>query len=463
MLFSSLTFLFGFLPIMILLYFIIKNRTYRNIVLCIFSMIFYAWGEPKYIILMLFSILFNYLMALLIDKSKKRKLIFALTIIINISLLFVFKYLDFGILSLNNIFNVNIPLSNIALPIGISFYTFQIMSYVIDVYKKEVKVQKNIINLATYIVLFPQLIAGPIVRYQTVADEIMNRKENLNDFICGVKRFVIGLSKKVLIANQMALIADIAFNNVGKYGSLFSWIGILAYTFQIFYDFSGYSSMAIGLGRMFGFHFLENFNYPYISLSVQDFWSRWHISLSTWFKDYVYIPLGGNRCSKIKWIRNFMIVWLLTGLWHGASWNYVLWGVFYGIILLLEKMYLSKYLNKLPKILRYLITMFVIMIGWTIFRADNIDILFSYIKSLFSFTKTDFLILVVDNFNILYLFLFFIPAIIFCFPIIPKLRVKYENKIWFVLLECLITGILFFLCISMLVSSTYNPFIYFKF
>ena len=330
MVFSSLTFLLLFLPITLFFYFIIpKTKTnLRNIVLLIVSLIFYAWGEPIYILLMMFSIIINYFLGLILDKSNKRKLWLIISIFFNIGLLFFFKYTDFFLSNLNNLFNIEIPLLNLTLPIGISFYTFQILSYVIDVYRKEVQVQKNILKLATYITLFPQLIAGPIVRYITICDELNKRDESIKNFASGLRRFILGLGKKVIIANNVAILADAVFNNSPNgVGSLIIWLGAIAYTIQIYFDFSGYSDMAIGLGKMFGFNFLENFNYPYIAKSITDFWRRWHISLSSFFRDYLYIPLGGNRCSKIKWFRNIFIVWFLTGLWHGASWNYIVWGV----------------------------------------------------------------------------------------------------------------------------------------
>ena len=377
MLFSSLTFLIIFLPVLLVIYYLIKEK-YRNYILLIFSLIFYSWGEPKYILLMIISIIINYIMALLIDKFRKNsKSLLILTIIINIGLLIFFKYSNFFITTFNDLTNNNLKLLNIALPIGISFYTFQILSYVIDVYRKKVEVQNNIFLLGTYISFFPQLIAGPIVRYQSIEKQLKSRKHSVEKFSNGLRRFIIGLGKKVIIANNVAIIADTIFNtnNVGNYSYLVIIIGLISYTIQIYFDFSGYSDMAIGLGKMFGFEFDENFNYPYMAISITDFWSRWHISLSTWFKDYVYIPLGGNKCSKLKWIRNFLTVWLLTGLWHGASWNFVIWGLFYGIILLLEKMYFGKILDKLPILIRWLFSFMIINIAWLIFRIEDLSLL----------------------------------------------------------------------------------------
>jgi len=470
MLFSSLTFLFGFLPLLIILYFIIKNRTYKNIILLIFSLIFYAWGEPKYILLMLFTILVVYLLGLLLDKYDKNKKYLQKKITLIISIVFVvgnliyFKYTNFIIENINNIFNGNITIANIILPIGISFYSFQILSYIIDLYRKKIKVQKNFFSLAMYVVFFPQLIAGPIVRYETVEDEINNRKENINDIIKGTKRFIIGLSKKVIIANQMAIIADMVFNNYNNtYGTIILWLGAICYTFQIYFDFSGYSDMAIGLGKIFGFHFLENFNYPYISKSITEFWRRWHISLSSWFKDYIYIPLGGNRVKKLKWIRNVLIVWGLTGLWHGASWNFIIWGIFYGILLLLEKIVLNKYLEKTHDIIKWIYTIVIVVIGWTIFRANTLNDLIYFIKTMFIYKKTNWISILTTDLSIVNSLMFLIPAFIFSFPIIKKIKEKYENNIGYTIISNIILLGLLGICIVYLTSSSYNPFIYFRF
>ena len=388
MLFSSLTFLFLFLPITLLLYFIVKDR-YKNYLLLIASLIFYAWGEPKYIVLMLLSIVFNYVMARLIDKNKKyksrKKFDLIITIVVNIGTLFVFKYLDFAIENANLMFGFNLNSPDLVLPIGISFYTFQILSYVIDVYRGKVKVQKNIFTLGTYIALFPQLIAGPIVRYSSIEKQLQTREHSLEKFCIGLRRFIVGFCKKILIANNVAVIADRVFTDPMAI-ELNGWIvviALLAYTLQIYYDFSGYSDMAIGLGKMFGFDFDENFNYPYSATSVTDFWKRWHISLTTWFRDYVYIPLGGNRCSRIKWIRNFLIVWFLTGLWHGASWNFVVWGLYYGFILLMEKMVLNRVLDKVPNFIKHIYTMVLVIIGWVFFGSTSLTVAIDYIKIMF--------------------------------------------------------------------------------
>ena len=454
--FSTLTFLFFFFPIFLFSYFIIKNRKYRNIVLLIFSLLFYAWGEPVYILLMILSIIMNYYFAKLIDKSKSRKLILIISIICNIGLLVVFKYTDFIISIFNFVFRLDIKSTNIALPIGISFYTFQILSYVIDVYRKKVKVQNNIINLGCYISAFPQLIAGPIVTYDVVEKELSNRVEDMDNFYIGTKRFIIGLAKKILLANSVGYICDSIF---GLSTTLWTfpliWLAVISYTLQIYFDFSAYSDMAIGMGRMLGFHYLENFNYPYISKSITEFWRRWHISLSTWFRDYVYIPLGGNRVSKKRMCMNIMIVWALTGLWHGASINYLLWGLYYGIILLLEKLLLKKYIDKMPNIFKHMYTIIIFVFGWTIFRLENLSDLLCAFKSLLGFNGFGNLNMLISLglFKVKYIF-YFILAIIFSM----KIGIKSNEKVYNVLLI-----ILFIYVISIMVTGSYNPFIYFRF
>ena len=468
MLFSSLTFLFGFLPVLIILYFICKNRNYRNIILLIFSLLFYAWGEPKYILLMILTILVVYVFGLLIDKCeikklyKKKKIYLIMVLVLLIGSLIIFKYSNFVLENVNNLFVLEFRSLNILLPIGISFYTFQIMSYIIDLYNNKIRVQKNILSLALYVSLFPQLIAGPIVRYETIENEIGKRKESFNDVVCGTKRFIIGLSKKVIIANQMALIADMVFNKyTDAFGTSIIWIGILAYTFQIYFDFSGYSDMAIGLGRIFGFHFLENFNYPYISTSITEFWRRWHISLSSWFKDYVYIPLGGNKVSKIKKIRNIIVVWLLTGLWHGAAWNFIIWGLFYGLLLLLEKQIFKN--KKSHKFIGFIYTFIIVMIGWMIFRSNSLYELTLFLKEMFIYKKTDWLTVLSNNLYYLKSIIFIIPAAIFSTPLLKIIHGKYCKNTFYIVLENLFLIALIVICIINLISSNYNPFIYFRF
>ena len=470
MLFSSLTFLFGFLTLLLLVYFVCKKRNLKNIVLLLFSLIFYAWGEPKYIILMLITISIVYLFGLLINKfdlEKKKalkKCSLILCVILVLSSLIFFKYFDFIIYNINFLFKTNVKSLNLVLPIGISFYTFQILSYIIDLYKGKIKVQKNVLNLALYVSFFPQLIAGPIVRYETIEDEIMNRKESFSLVVTGLKRFIIGLSKKVIIANNMALVADFILDKtLVDYGTSIVWIGAFAYTFQIYFDFSGYSDMAIGLGQIFGFHFLENFNYPYIALSITDFWRRWHISLSTWFRDYVYIPLGGNRKGVLKQIRNILIVWGLTGLWHGASWNFVIWGLYYALFLLIEKFLLRRFIDKVPKFIRWLFTIIIVVIGWIIFRTTSFSGIYLLIGRMFIYTKTDWVSIISSNVSLLNSFIYFIPAIIFSFPILGKIRKKYANKNLYVMFSNLAYLVLLFINVMFLTSSSYNPFIYFRF
>ncbi|MBQ2946742.1 MAG: MBOAT family protein [Bacilli bacterium] len=470
MLFSSLTFLFGFLPVLFLIYFICRNNFAKNIILLLFSLIFYAWGEPKYIFLMLFTVLIVYIFGILIDrcdKTKKyirKKVFFIICIVLLIFSLVFFKYSNFIFQNINNIFGANIKTLKIVLPIGISFYTFQILSYIIDLYNKKIKVQNNFFNLALYVSFFPQLIAGPIVRYETIEEEISNRKESLENIVSGAKRFIIGLSKKIIIANQMAIFADLIYNNYSvSYGTSIIWLATIAYTFQIYFDFSGYSDMAIGLGKIFGFNFLENFDYPYISTSITEFWRRWHISLSSWFRDYVYIPLGGNRVNKTKWIRNIIIVWLLTGLWHGAAWNFIIWGLFYGFLLLFEKLFFKKVLDKLPKFICWLYTIFIILIGWLIFRVNSLEQLIIYLKEMFIFNKTDWIFILSNELTTFNSLIFIIPAIIFSTPIIKKINIKFGGKVWYTTIYNIMLLVLLLVCITCLTSSSYNPFIYFRF
>lgn len=468
MLFSSLTFIFLFLPILLLIYYIANNK-YRNIILLIASLLFYAWGEPKYIILMLISILVNYIFALLIERWDKRitlkKVLLIVSIIFNIGFLFFFKYIDFAITNINNLFHTNLKTLSLALPIGISFYTFQILSYVVDVYRKDVKAQKNIIMLGTYIALFPQLIAGPIVRYSTIEKQLISRTFSFDKILAGTKYFIIGLGKKVIIANNMALIADTIFNSgsVNEYSWITLLVALLSYTFQIYFDFSGYSDMAIGLGKIFGFDFLENFNYPYISCSITEFWHRWHMSLSSWFRDYIYIPLGGNRCSKPRWVFNTLVVWIFTGLWHGASWNYCLWGLYYFIILMFEKLFIQKILNRVPKICGWFYAFLLINIGWLIFRIENVNTLVNVFHNLLSLKKGNIITDIANNYYLLNNFPYFILAILFSSPIVSFFGHKIRNESIKTLFENLFLLIIFCLCIAFLISNSYNPFIYFRF
>lgn len=469
MVFSSLTFLCLFLPIVFGIYFILPNRSLRNLWLFVTSLIFYSWGEPVYIVLMIISTLNDFTFAQLVQKSKDEgrigsaRLYFVTSLIINLALLGYFKYVDFLIVNINNLFGANIPLKELPLPIGISFYTFQTMSYSIDVYMGNVKAQKKFLPMATYVTLFPQLIAGPIVRYITIQDELINRKESFSDVVEGLRRFVLGLGKKVIIANQMGLIADTIYNNSNsETGTLILWIAAIAYTFQIYFDFSGYSDMAIGLGRMFGFHFLENFNFPYISKSITEFWRRWHISLGTWFKDYLYIPLGGNRKYSL---RNLLIVWFLTGLWHGASWNYVIWGMYYCILLIIEKYILGKSIHKIPKILRHMSTLFLIVIGWVIFRLEDLGQLKYVLKNLFVYKKTTLNMFLFNYQDMLYALPFILIAIIGSVPLFRYLSEKIESgeSVALKYLYDIYIFAVFAISFMFLLGETFNPFIYFRF
>lgn len=463
MLFTSISFIYYFLPIVIAIYFITPKKM-RNLILFFASMIFYFYGEPKYIFLMLAEILIAYIGAILIDKYKKKSLL-VITISIHIGLLCVFKYTDFIISNINSVFGANISLLRIVLPIGISFYTFQILSYIIDVYKGKVAVQKNFLKLATYVSLFPQLIAGPIVRYETIEKELDFRKHSFENFSYGVRRFTIGLAKKVLIANMLGELCN-KFIVTDEKSILFYWIFAISYMLQIYFDFSAYSDMAIGLGIIFGFHFLENFNYPYISKSITEFWRRWHMSLSSWFKDYVYIPLGGNREGLKKQIRNILVVWLLTGLWHGASWNFVIWGLLFGVILIIEKVFLGKYLEKCPNFVKRIYVLFIVMISFIIFNAENMRNAWENIIGLLGLNGESF----VNPYTIYYLksyLVILVVAIIGATPLIKDITLKLKkntkvNRIINVL-EPLCIVLILLVVTAYLVDNSYNPFLYFRF
>lgn len=463
MVFASITFLYYFLPMFLILYFVVPKK-YKNIVLLIFSIIFYFYGEPKYILLMLVEVLFSYFMTLSLEKNKSKSLL-GVIISFHIFLLCVFKYFNFIITNINSIFDGNISLLNIVLPIGISFYTFQIISYEVDVYRGKVKASKSLIDYMTYVFLFPQLIAGPIVRYETVSKELKSRKVTLEDFSYGVNRFIIGLFKKVVIANNIGELCNI-LNNSSEVSVLLYWILGISYMLQIYFDFSGYSDIAIGIGRMIGFKFPENFNYPYVADSVTDFWRRWHMTLSSWFRDYVYIPLGGNRVSTLKHIRNILVVWMLTGLWHGASWNFIIWGIYFGVILIIEKYFLNKILEKLPRIIRNIYAMFIVMISFIIFSSDDMSSALTVIKGLFSFSSlkfsNDFIIYYIRSYGVI-----LIGGLVLCTPLIKnainKLR---ENKILNYIInifEVIVLVLIFVTITSMLIDSSYNPFLYFRF
>lgn len=463
MVFASITFLYYFLPLFLIIYFIVPKK-YKNIVLLVFSLIFYFYGEPKYILLMLIEVLFSYYMTRYLERNKSKSLL-GIIVSIHILLLCIFKYFNFIISNINNIFNSNISLLNIVLPIGISFYTFQIISYEVDVYRGKVKASKNLIDFMTYVFLFPQLIAGPIVRYESVNKELKERKVSFENFSYGVNRFVIGLFKKIVIANNIGELTNILTSS-SEVSVLLYWILGISYMLQIYFDFSGYSDIAIGIGRMIGFNFPENFNYPYIASNVTDFWRRWHITLSSWFRDYVYIPLGGNRVSTLKHIRNILIVWMFTGLWHGASWNFIIWGLYFGIILIIEKYFLNNILNKLPKIIGNIYTLFIVMISFIIFSSEDLNSSFIVIKGLFSFNSIDlynnFILYYIRSYGFIILF-----GLLFSTPLIKNIINKLKsNKILSYIinvLEIILVLIILLVVTSMLIDSSYNPFLYFRF
>ncbi len=472
MVFSSITFLFVFMPAVLFTYYIVPGRRGKNLVLLLFSLLFYAWGEPIYVLLMIFSIFNDYFHALFVEKYKlnnqinKAKLFLLSSIVINLGLLMYFKYAGFIVQTANNLIGTNISFVDVALPIGISFYTFQTMSYTIDVYRGRVKAQKNILTLGTYVALFPQLIAGPIVRYSTIEDELVNRKETLHDFSEGLRRFIIGLAKKMLIANNVAVICDAVFDAsyaTPYVGTVAMWIGVLAYGIQIYFDFSGYSDMAIGLGRMFGFHFLENFNYPYISKSITDFWRRWHMSLGSWFRDYLYIPLGGNKVSTLRWTFNVFVVWFATGLWHGAAFNFILWGLYFGTILVIEKFFTTVTNIKVPTVIKHLYTIVLLLIGWAIFRSESLTALRGNLNLMFIYQETNFELFTLMIPGFYYRAIFIFIGIICSMPIIIKIKEKApKNNILLYAYDFYLLALLI-LSIMTLIASDYNPFIYFRF
>ena len=493
MVFSSLLFLFVFLAVVLFLYYIIPNRLYRNIVLCISSLFFYAWGEPVCVIIMIISILLNYAAGLIIGKCRAKgnnggaKAALITAVVINLLMLGVFKYIPL----IHDTLKAFIPsmadtatpvakqilydrigtfipaVKNIRitaegmLPIGISFYTFQAMSYIIDVYRGDTGVQKNPILFGTYVALFPQLIAGPIVRYHDIESQLQDRHENVAQIASGIKLFTVGLAKKILIANQMAALwARLRVDPVSN-GFAASWVGMFAFTLQIYFDFSGYSDMAIGLGRMFGFEFLKNFDYPYISQSISDFWRRWHISLSSWFKEYVYIPLGGNRHGFARQIFNLLVVWALTGLWHGASWNFVLWGFLNGVFICLEKLFLGKWLKKWPRVFRHIYTLLLVNFGWALFDHTDTASLFTFMRSLFSFGGRA--VSAEAGVQILSYLPLMLVAMVASTPLFANLRHRLDGKVWAEWADIALILIALVLCTASLVASGYNPFIYFRF
>lgn len=468
MVFSSLFFTFVFLPVTIVLYYLL-GKHFKNIVLLTASLFFYAWGEPAYVLLMCISIMINYFIGTLFDRddtsNRKSKLFLIISLVFNLGCLAYFKYFGMIISTIASMGSWNLNAGTPALPIGISFYTFQSLSYVIDVYRGKIKAQKNLIFFALYITMFPQLVAGPIVNYADIEAQLADRSVNLKEFCFGMRRFLCGLAKKVLLANNISLI----WSNVKNMPSteisvVMAWAGIIAFTLQIYFDFSGYSDMAIGLGKMFGFHFKENFQYPYISQSISEFWQRWHISLGSWFKEYVYIPLGGNRVGKWKLIRNLFIVWFLTGLWHGASWNFALWGLYFGTLILLEKVVLHKSMIHWPKAIRHIYSLLFVVIGWVIFEFTNLTDIFHFLGFMFGIEVNSF----VDNQAIMelksYTFLY-IVCIIVASPWPKKVSLYFRNTYsnFYRLAANAYYCALMFFSTAYMVASTYNPFIYFRF
>ena len=459
MAFSSMLFLFVFLPVLLVLYFAVPKNWFwlKNAILIIFSLIFYASNEPKLIVVMLGSVLVNYFFALGIDKTRLKKVVFIVSMVFNLGMLVYYKYTNFIWDNIQAVTGTSRVIEQVVMPAGISFFTFQSMSYIIDVYMGKIKAEKNPFNIILYIFFFPQLIQGPIIRYGDIRDDIEYRQVNTSFVAEGISTFIIGLGKKILISNQLSVIADTAFAEQ-NINFAFAWLGIIAYTLQLYFDFSGYTDMAIGLGKIFGFNIPQNFNYPYVAQSITDFWRRWHITLSTWFRDYIYIPLGGNRCSKLKHFRNIMAVWLATGIWHGASWNFVVWGVYYGVILILEKELFSKVLNKVPRLFRHIYTIFIVLIGFVFFRATTLTHALEYIGAMFTFKPIEIgasneLLLLKDN--LVYLILGIIGSI----PVAVLFK-DFRLKPLFKFVCC--TGI-FLICILYLTSSTFKAFLYFGF
>ncbi len=467
MLFSSISFLYIFLPIAFILYFITPKK-YRNYTLLILSIAFYFFGEPIYVVLLLISSISDYFHSLYIEKhrnTKKAKLALTSSIIINLSMLFFFKYLDLFISLFNTAFGTNIPLAHIPLPIGISFFTFQTMSYSVDVYRGEVKAEKNFPTFATFVSMFPQLIAGPIVRYSDIEKELRDRKCDLNSYYLGIKRFVIGLAQKVLIANSLGEFVEI-FKNTNDKATIFFWAYAVAFSLQIYFDFAGYSNMAIGLGKILGFSFPENFNYPYISKSITEFWRRWHMSLSRWFRDYLYIPLGGNKKGKMRQALNILIVWSVTGLWHGASFNFVLWGLYFGILLTLEKFVIGKWIEKLPNVFRHIYLIIIAVLSFVIFDSESLTEIANNFSGIFSMSGLPFSTITAKYYISSYAIVF----ILSCFLATPVLKIGYKKleetrvgKIVITIAEPIILSILLVLSTAYVVDGSFNPFLYFRF
>ena len=464
MVFSTPLFLFYYLPLVLLVYYVTPMR-FRNLVLLVASLFFYYWGEQAYTLIMLLSIVIDYTHGILVHRCKEKgndrgaRLAVASSVIFNLAILFFFKYWDFAARSLQAAGMSFMPVLNISLPIGISFYTFQTMSYTIDVYRGDARVQKNMIHFGTFVTLFPQLIAGPIIKYKDLDDQLGSRSHCVDRFASGAQRFVVGLSKKLLLANNLGQLWDV-FKATPAEELTFAgaWLGIIAFAFQIYFDFSGYSDMAIGLGRMFGFEFMENFNFPYIAKSITEFWRRWHISLSTWFREYLYIPLGGNRCSKGRWLLNLLIVWAATGIWHGASWNYLFWGLYFFGLLILEKLLLNKWLEKFPPVFQHLYVMVLVLISWAIFALEDMSQLGAYLQVMFGLNRPPLV-----NGQTLYHLRSFLPMLVIASigstPLVTKLWNRVESKT--IRMLVLVLGLI--LCTAYVVASTYNPFLYFRF
>ena len=466
MVFSSTIFIFVFLPIVLLAYYTLGKKI-KNYILLIASLFFYAWGGISYLKILIVSILMNYIFGLLVDKYKEnikfKKILVIIGVILNLALLFYYKYYDFFIDNANLFLNTNFQLRKIVLPIGISFFTFQGISYIIDIYRNDAKVNKNPFHVALYMSFFPNILSGPIVKYKTVGDQITKRKESIEYFSYGINRFVLGLAKKVIIADVLGVMADNIFSlyNTGI-DTPTAWIGAICYTFQIYFDFSGYSDTAIGIGYMFGFKTMENFNYPYISKSITEFWRRWHISLSTWFKEYLYIPLGGNRRGNVYF--NLFVVFLVTGVWHGANWTFIFWGLWHGLFMLIERFIRNKeWYSKIPNAIKYMVTMLIVILGWVLFRADNIEQAIGFIKIMFGFNNVGTLTFEYSYFINKKFIFWIIISILGSLPFVSNKLKKYSGNKYFEILSTIVISILFVVSIIFMVNSTYSPFIYFQF
>ncbi len=461
MVFSSLPFLFFYLAVVLLVYKLSPLKL-RNLLLLLVSLFFYGWGEPVYIFIMFLSIAVDYTHGMLVerwrDNDKKARMAVFSSVFFNLAILFFFKYWDFVAVNVNSLIGLSLPVLGIPLPIGISFYTFQTMSYTIDVYRGDAPVQKNPVTFGTFVTLFPQLIAGPIIQYKQVAQQLESRTEGLEKFVSGVQRFTVGLAKKVLLANAIGELWDASLIEP-ELTVLGAWLGLAAQAFQIYFDFSGYSDMAIGLGRLMGFDFIENFNYPYISRSVVEFWKRWHISLTDWFRQYVYFPLGGNRVPKWKWIRNILVVWTLTGIWHGAGWNFLLWGLYYAAFMLLERLFIGKWLEKLPAPVRHIYAMVVVLIGWALFAIEDMGRLGVYLKTCFGGAA---LFSALDLYHLRSYFLLLVILTLAATPLGKRLWSRMGERTASILTPVLMLAALI-LCTASLVDASYNPFLYFRF